>query len=478
MVLVPKIRMNLSQKVVWNSVASAGGRAVSSLLTLVIVGLLTRYLGKSGFGQYSTILAYVYIFSILSDLGLYAVNVREISRPEAQESKIASNAFTLRFCSGLAFFSIGVAIAWLLPYDVLIKKGIFLASLGFWFLSNSQVLLGIFQKYLKLYKIALAEILCRFSQLGLVFLFVQNNLGFLAVVSAVAISGFIYFILVYYFAQRYIKVRLSFDFPFWFKLLKYSLPLAIASVFAMIYFKLDTVMLSLMKPASHVGIYNLGYKILESLTFFPHMIVGLAIPFMSKYAFTDKVKFFQVGQKVLDLFLVLVVPLIISILFLSPAIINLLGGPNFIASVNVLNILILALGIIFFGALFSNQLISLNKQNFLVWIYGLGALVNIILNLILIPKYSYYGAAFSTVLTELLVTVLMYIFLYKTIKYWFSFKIIFKIILAALVMVFVFYILSAKELSLAFIFSILTYLIIMNLFGGLNVLKKDLFLKH
>ncbi len=90
----------LSKRIAYNTIIAAGARIIGLALSLVILGFITRYLGQAGFGYYATILAFLYFFTILADLGLYSICLRDISRPRADEKKIASNAFTLRFFAG------------------------------------------------------------------------------------------------------------------------------------------------------------------------------------------------------------------------------------------------------------------------------------------------------------------------------------------------------------------------------------------
>lgn len=422
------------RRIAFNAIISAGARVIGTALALIIVALLTRYLGQAGFGHYVTILAFVYIFSVVADMGLYSITVREISREGADEQKIASNAFTLRLVSGLLAFGAGAVLSLFLPYPSILKAGIALGALGFWFLSNCQVLMGVFQKYLKMTRPALAELVGRAAQLSLVTFFIWRDWGFLSVVSALVVGALVNFFLVYRFCQKFIKIKLRFDFDYWGELLKDSIPLGIAAVLVMIYFKLDTVMLSLMKGPIAVGIYGLAYKILESLIFFPSLIVGLVMPLLARFAFTSWSRFNRVIQRTLEVLLLFIFPLIIGTIFLSPAIIKLIGGGNFTASAGVLNLLIIATGIIFLGALFSNVIIALRKQKALVWIYGVGAVVNVGANFIFIPRYSYWGAAGTTIFTEALVTILMVAIIYKVLGHFFSFRLLVKIILATLAM--------------------------------------------
>jgi len=245
----------------------------------------------------------------------------------------------------------------------------------------------------------------------------------------------------------------------------------LAIIFTVIYFKIDTIMLSLMKPPADVGIYNLAYKFLESLLFFPAMFVGLIMPLMSEYAFSAMEKFKEITQKTLDILLIFIIPMIFGILFLSKDIVTLIAGQDFILSAGVLNILIIAAGIIFLGVLFSNMIIALKKQKSLIYIYGIGVIVNLVANFIFIPKYSYYGAAWTTLLTELVVTLLMLIVLSKFIKEIFSFKLFLKYLSAGLIMSLLLYFLSNWSLFISITLAILIYFGFLYLINGISTKK-------
>ena len=193
----------LGRKIAYNTIIAAGARVINLALSLIIIGLITRYLGQSGFGQYATILAFLYFFSVLADLGLYSICLREISRPRADEGEIASNAFTLRLIAGLFIFALAPLISCLFPYPGQVKLGILIGAVGFWLLSNSQVLMGVFQKHLRMEKVALAEFLGRLAQLGLVLFFIRQEKSFLFIVGAMVASALVNFLLVFFFSQKY-----------------------------------------------------------------------------------------------------------------------------------------------------------------------------------------------------------------------------------------------------------------------------------
>ena len=428
------MNLNLTQKIAYNAFFSAGARVIEVILAFVIIKLIIGYFGESGFGDYITVVTFIYIFSVFADLGLYSIVVREISREGADEKKIISNAFTLRLTAG--FFILGGAyfISLLFPYSDKVQYGVAVAALGFWILSNIQVLMGLFQKHLAMDKVAIAEIAGRVVQLFFIWYFITYDFGFLYIISAIFLGAAINFILVLRFASKYTKIKLQFDFKFWKKLLVQSYPLAISAILVLIYFKLDTIFLSVMKTSEAVGIYGLSYKILENLIFFPAMIVGLTMPIMSKYIFTNRDKFKSVVQRTLNFLIIAFAPIAFGVIMTSDKIIKLFSDEGFRDSPMVLNILIVALGFIFLGALFSNVLIAANRQKRLAQIYFVGMIFNVIANFIFIPRYSYFGAAATTVATELLVTALMIYVIYKTVKFIPSFKVLFKALLASLLM--------------------------------------------
>jgi len=475
------MNFSLTQKIAYNAVFSAGARIIEVALALVIIGLTTRYLGDSGFGDYVIVVAFVYIFSVIADLGLYSIVVREISREGADEEKIVNNAFTLRFVAG--FFILGSAffVSLIFPYSESVKSGIAIAALGFWILSNTQVLMGLFQKHLVMDRVSVAEIAGRIIQLLFVWTCVKLDLGFLYIIFSIFLGAITSFVLMLFFTSKYIKIRPRFDFGFWKKLLKQSYPLAVSAILVLIYFKLDTIFLSVMKTSEAVGVYGLSYKILENLIFFPAMLVGLTMPIMSRLVFIDRAKFQSIVQRTLNVLLVAVTPMIFGTVLVSDKIIKLIGGSEgFADSPAVLSILMIALGFIFLGALFSNIIIAANLQKKLARIYFVGMVFNIITNFIFIPRYSYFGAAATTVATELLVTILMVIVIYRALKFFPSFAVLFKALFASSLMALALHCFSYLNIFYLLILGGAVYLPAIYFLGGISkeeinrLMKRDL----
>ena len=390
------------------------GRIIVNLIGIVIVGLMTRALGPERFGQYNAVFAYLFLFNVLADMGLYTLLVREISREGADESSITSKLFTFRLILIIASSVLAIAVALILPYTSLVRTGIAIASLSIICSSLVQVLMGVFQKHLALHWAAITDIATRLVQLLGIFLLISwGRAGIIPFIWVVVVAGFVQLFLSILFARRLIPFRLRIDIPYWRSMLGESLPIAVSLIFVLLYFKIDTVMLSLMKPAYDVGVYSVGYKVLEVVIFFPAMYIGLIMPLLSKFA-NDSEKFKTIFRRAFLVLAATAIPTVVGLIIFSKPIVGILGGADFVRdAAPALVILSFAVGIIFFGNLGGNAIIALGIQRRGMWIYGAGAVFNIIANLIFIPRYSYLAAAWATVATELLVTVGMFLLILK-----------------------------------------------------------------
>ncbi len=409
--------MAIARKIAYNVIFNVITKILSTILALVGIGFITRYLGKDGFGDYSTVLAFFAFFGSAADLGLYSITAREISRPEANEKKIVSNALALRLSSSVLVFAITPIFIYFLPYSRDVKIGIIIAAASFVFSTTYMVLNGVFQKNLAMDKVASAEVIGKVLQLFIIILAVKMNLGFIAIVFSVLASMILNFIIIVFLARKYVSLSLEFDFAYWKKFLIESAPLGFSSLIIFIYFKIDTILLSILKTNTEVGLYNAAYKVLENVTFFPAMIIGLIFPLLARHIFSDKEEFARIANETLKIFAILIVPLVVGTLFLADGVIHLIGGDTFAASANILRILIFALVFIFFGSLFNSVLIAGNHQKKLIIPLILCALFNIVSNIIFIPIYSYNAAATTSVFTEFFVTMAGFMLVSKYIHF-------------------------------------------------------------
>ncbi|MDD5397169.1 MAG: flippase [Candidatus Moranbacteria bacterium] len=426
--------MAIARKIAYNVVFNVITKFISTALALVGIGFITRYLGTEGFGDYSTVLAFFAFFGSAADFGLYAITAREISRPEADEKKILGNAFAFRLLSSVLVFLATPILIYFLPYSHDVKLGIIIAAASFVFSSTYMVLNGVFQKNLAMDKVAGAEVVGKIIQIAIIVLAVKNDLGFTVIILSVLASMIFNFVTVLLLVQNYIPLKLQFDFVYWKKFLKEAAPLGVSSLVIFIYFKIDTILLSILKTNTEVGIYNAAYKVIENASYIPAMITGLIFPMFSRHIFSDKKQFTHLADETLKVFFILIVPMIVGTIFLSEGIIHLIGGNAFASASGTLRILIFALAFIFFGGLFNNILIASNHQRKMLWVLVGCAIFNITANIIFIPAFSYTASAFISVLTEFSVAAAGLWLTIKYVKYVPSIKSLPRILLSGIAM--------------------------------------------
>ncbi|MEK7652964.1 MAG: flippase [Patescibacteria group bacterium] len=394
--------MSLVSQIAKNTSYQVFGKVVGAAIGLVVVGMMTRYLGQEGFGNYTTVVAFLQFFGVLADFGLQMTVTKMISRPGADEKKIIANAFTLRFFSAAAVLGLAVAVGWFFPYVNVIKRGLVIASASFFFISLQSVLISFFQKRMDSKKIALAEIVGRLMLLVGVYLAIVYQEGLLYILLAVALGSLANFFILFISAESHIAFRFDFDFKIWRQIWSATWPLALTIALTLVYFRADTLIMSIFRPQSEVGLYGAAYKVVEVLVQFPYLFLGFVLPLLANFFIADKKMFSAILQKSFDFLFILAAPMVLGTLVVGEKIMAFIAGQDFIVSGDILKILILAVATIYLGALFGYAVVAGDLQKKMIRFYVFDALISLVLYLIFIPLYSYWAAATITVLSELI----------------------------------------------------------------------------
>lgn len=407
--------MNQNKKLALNSIIQIIGKVVMTIIGLVSIKLLTFYLGKDSFGEYNIVTNYLIFWTIVAELGLNVFLTTEISTvSDEQATKNISNIFTLRITIAFLVLSLSSIVVWLFNYSNEVKLLIPIGAIGAFGFSVSQVLVGVFQKHLRTDKLILGDLIARATlMVGMILLVLLSNISLFNIILIYTLSGLLNLAFVYFSARKYYKVKLAFDYKYWKYLIIEAIPLFIIVAFNLIYYRLDGIMLSIMKTPADVGLYGIAYKVLEIIITFPGMFIGLLLPIFAKYYFKDKKKFDIIFQKSFNLMLSLAIPITVAGILLSDKIILLMSDSTYLEASNALKYLFIAIGCIFIGNLMGNVLIVSKHQKVSMYISIFGAFINIGLNLYLIPKYSFVGAAIATAITEFFVLIAYLFIAYK-----------------------------------------------------------------
>lgn len=473
--------MQLSTRVAYNTIIQFIAKFASTFLGLLAIAFIARYLGVEGYGEYTTAVTFISFFAIVADMGLTLVTVQLISQPGAKMEKIMSNLLALRLISALVIIGLAPIFVLIFPYSTVIKQAVLAVSFSFFFIAMNQVLVGLFQKQLRMDKVAIAEVLSRALMLGLIFYSIKIDQGILGIMLAVSISSAFNFLLHYLFSLSFVRLKLSFDFEYWKEIMQKSWPLAVTIILNLLYLKTDTLLLSIIPRETSIGIieevglYGAAYKVIEVLVTLPFMFAGIILPIITlKWANQDAKGFSNVLQKSFDVMAIVAVPLIFGTFVTSKEVMTLVAGKEFILSANILNILIIASSVIFLGTMFSHAVIAINKQKKIIPAYVFVAVTSVLGYFVVIPNFSYLGAAWVTVYSEIAIAVFSFYVTWKYTKFVPSLHVTGKSIFASASMAALILMLHKYQISSLFVTlptAIIFYLACMYLINGFS--KED-----
>jgi O-antigen/teichoic acid export membrane protein len=399
--------MSVARSLATNTVVQAAGKVVSTVLGVIIVGIMTRLLGQEGFGMYSTTNAYMQVFAILLDLGLNVLLVQmlgEHAGDKTYEDKTVSAFFTLRLLTALVLLSLAPVIGLFLPYSPELKIALFAIWGSFFFTALNQVVIGVHQRHLKMHVVAIAEVTGRTVLLVGVLIGTLMHWGLIPIVLFVSLGGFANFAINALVAMRFANIRWNVDIPFWKNALKRAWPIGVSILFSLIYYKADTLILGFVRTQSEVGIYGAAYRVLDILVTFPFMYAGVLLPVIAKaWANGQKERFSHLIQRSFDAFCLVVFPIVIGAQLVATKGMLLVAGDKFIQSGNVLRILVIAVGVIYISTIFSHAIVALDKQRSMLPVYITTAILALAGYIFLIPIYGMWAAAWLTVASEIAV---------------------------------------------------------------------------
>jgi O-antigen/teichoic acid export membrane protein len=460
--------MGLAAKIAQNTFWQISGKIAGTVLGLVTIALMTRYLGREGFGYYTTVISFLQFFGVLIDFGLQMTTAQMLSRPGANQHKIFANILTVRLFSAVVFLGTASALIWFLPYPLAVKLGVGAASFSFFFISLQSVLIGLYQKQMAMAEVAIAEVWGRFILLLGVWLAVAADLGLLAVIAAVSLGSLVNFLYLAIKARKHLSLRLEADFKVWRQIWEVSWPLAITISLTLVYFRADTIILSLVRPAEDVGIYGAAYKVLETLIQFPYLFLGLILPLLTEFYLTSKGLFEKTLQKSFDFMAILAVPMVIATWLLAEKIMGFVAGADFIIAAGPLRILIVGAAMIYFGALAGYAIVACGLQKKMISFYLFDAVFSLAAYLIFIPIFSYWAGAILTVATEAIITLSAFYILRRETKTRISLRAFWKAVLASAVMGLCLYPLLNQNILTLVLAGAIIYFLALYLFRGYN----------
>ncbi len=449
--------MTMARKILSNTFIQVAGKIIGALISVAIVKLITNFLGVEGYGQYVAIFEFLAFFGIAADLGLFTIAVREMAKDEKKTDFIIGNILSLRFILSVSTMSLAILAAFLIPQygGTYIPVGVAIASLSV-FLSlmygtvSSVLQVNLKMQYPTIGLIAGKVISFSYMLYVVYYAFTEPSAqAFYHLLWAGIFGNLVMFVITYFYASRYAKIWFRFDFDYWKDTVWKALPYGIALILNMFYFRIDSILLLLMKGPEEVGLYGVPMRILDILSIIPIYFMNSVLPTLTRQIKASKERAVATIQHAFDFLIAMAMPIVVGAQVLAYPLIFIISSPEFLSRMSegfygsdlALRILVFAMFFAFLSTIFTFTLIAIGYQGKLLYISATGALFNIIANLLVIPTWGFRGAAFTSVLSEIIIVILAAIMLKKYFDYRLKLGGAFKIVLSALVMGVVVYVL-------------------------------------
>ncbi|RXA20929.1 flippase [Methanosarcina sp. MSH10X1] len=396
--------MSIAKRILKNSGYLLISRVATKVVSFFILLYIANYLGPANFGKYSFAFAFVYFFSFIPDLGIHQILVREAAKDETIMDKLIGNATIVKSVLSVVAFLLCCLTISVTDYPSSTKNAVFIAAIGL--LATSLTGFGIvYEVKLRMDYSLLFNITDRLFLLVSVLYLAWHNPSLNLFIGVTVAAEFINNTLMTISSKHFLTPKFKIDYNLIKKIILEALPIAISSAFVMIYFRIDTVMLSLLTNDTEVGFYSAAYRLTEALTFIPSILMVSTYPIMSKYFNEKNEAFSYIYVKSFKILFASGLMIGTVVTFFSEEIILKIYGSEYYGSIIALQVLIWATSVMFVNYLVTSTYVASGNQNIMAKMSAIAAVLNIGLNLLLIPSYSYTGAGVATFFTELILMV-------------------------------------------------------------------------
>jgi O-antigen/teichoic acid export membrane protein len=400
--------VQLLRNILFNSLAQVVGKIVTAGSSAIIAILVARSLGPDGFGGFTLMTTYAAMFYMASDFGFNAIVLRE-AKGQAAELKVGfERLLGLRLAYSLVLVFVALALLSFFPYNAEVKLATIVAILTIITQSAYSSASLIFQARLRYDLATVAAAAGSLINLGIIYLLVQAGTNLFSIAFSYVIAGIMTATVGLGLVRTLIgRFQPRIEPAEWARLTLLTIPLGLTIVFNLIYFRADTFILSFIRPIEEVGIYGAAYKFFELAIVLPAFFMNALYPVLIRYFEENRPKFIEaVRWAILGLAGLGTFAAVLGIL-LAPVLINLYGG-GFDDAVLPLQILFASLPVFFLSGLYMWLMVIQRRQKTLAVIYLFGMLLNIALNLYLVPIFSYNAAALTTGISEAVILALTY----------------------------------------------------------------------
>jgi O-antigen/teichoic acid export membrane protein len=390
----------LATRLAANSIVQIGGSALAAAISFFTFIAMTRGLGPDAYGNYVAATSFLFLPIVLSDLGLATTVLRDISaRPEETEAVMRRSVPLRALISAVAVAAM-VVLGLLIPFNEQTQVAVLIWSVGAWATLMNVALLPVLQAQLRMQWAVAANVTGRAAALGLTLGALAADLGFEGVVWAQVIGVVVTFLVDLAVVGRLVRLRPIVDVPYWRNLVRGSIVVGLAVGLGQVFFRVDGVILALVRPAEEVGFYGAAYKFIELADLIVAAISLSVFPTLTHYVATANPRFRPLVQRTFDVLLAVATAVSLVFLIFPEELVLLTSGAEFEPGADALRLLAPYPMLFFVNALLWRVMIAAGHDRALLALAASVLTLNVVLNLALLPAYGFRAASINVVVTE------------------------------------------------------------------------------
>jgi O-antigen/teichoic acid export membrane protein len=391
--------MRAARRIAGNTLVILLGRAFGMVLSLAVVFLLTAYLPKKEFGLYNFVFFYIGVFSVVTEMGLSPILVREMARHREEAGEILGTGILVKSLTALVSFFLALVVLPLIQPEGAAFRLVAILGLQL-FVYPVLTCTNIFKLELKMgYTVAADSLRHLIFLLGAWFLLTTPRFGLAHLMAWTVFLAFAFSVFLWIAARRFVRIRLVWRPELARRLIRAALPLGLSQLAIVCYYRIDTMMLIRMKGEEAVAYYSLAVKVAEVFSYVASAFLASVYPFLSRFWNESREKFTEAAELALRALVAAALPISLMGAFFAGPILSIIPG-GYGESANSLVFLIWAEFFIFLNTAFYNFLNAMDRERWNLWTTLVMLAGNVALNLVLIPWMSHPGASLATLVTE------------------------------------------------------------------------------
>lgn len=405
------------KKILGNSMWRIGEKILTMIVTVIVTSIVARYLGPENYGMVNYVISLVSLFTAFSTFGMQEILIKDIVKKEDDVNVILGTGFYIRLIGGIILIALSQITLYILNGNNLLYQilGIIMGTcilfksfevIEYYLQSQMQLRVSSSIRFITTIIVALSRILIVIWNCGVI------GFTFTYLVDAMT-AGILFYI---YYRSKITKEKWNFSKEYAKKIFKRCWYVAVAGLLGTIYMRIDQVMLGKMLiDTTENGLYSAAVKIAEMWYFVPTAINASFQPSITEYKKDKSNKeYISQVQKLYDIVAAIGIFFGFAIMIFGGLAVRILYGEQYEGATNVLKISVWAGLFATLGSARVIWLINENLQKYSIFYTVTGAIVNIALNFIMIPKLGAIGAAITTLVSQFVANIIVLLFFKDT----------------------------------------------------------------